>query len=206
MGKANCPFCNSRNTFNIAYGYLGKKKKKKNYIEQEDIGLNESYRKGFEKYDFDGEKLISHLPNRYCKDCKNTFQSRKVMYTVDISVINLIINIGDDYYRYIFDFSDMNNPKYTIKINWMPIKENISLCIKDRNKILYSFKEYKPNLWHGHYGKNYNYNKYYWILKCTYYNGVDYVKSGNDKVPDNWECFIKPFKEIFNENIFDLKS
>ena len=100
MGKANCPFCNSQNTFNIAYGYLGEKKKKKNYIDQEDIGLNESYRKGFEKYDFDGEKLISHLPNRYCKNCKNTFQSRKVMYTVDISVINLIINIGESYYRY----------------------------------------------------------------------------------------------------------
>ena len=206
MGKANCPFCNSQNTFNIAYGYLGKKKKKKNYVDQEDIGLNKSYRKGFEKYDFDGEKLISHLPNRYCKDCKNTFQSRKVMYTVDISVINLIINIGNDYYRYIFDFSDMNNPKYSIKINWIPIKEDESLSIKDRNKILYSFKEYKPNLWYGHYGKNYDYDKYYWILKCSYYNGVDYVKSGNDKVPDNWRYFIKPFKELFKETIFDLKS
>ena len=104
MRKANCPFCNSQNTFNIAYGYLGEKKNKKNYIDQEDIGLNESYRKGFDKYDFDGEKLISHLPNRYCKNCKNTFQSRKVMYTVDISVINLIINIDNDYYRYVFDF------------------------------------------------------------------------------------------------------
>ena len=206
MGKANCPFCNSQNTFNIAYGYLGEKKNKKNYINQEDIGLNESYRKGFEKYDFDGEKLISHLPNRYCKNCKNTFQSRKVMYTVDISVINLIINIDNDYYRYVFDFSDMNNPKYSIKINWIPIKENVSLSIKDRNKILYSFKEYKPNLWHGHYGKSYDYDNYYWILKCTYYNGIDYVKSGNDKIPDNWMNFIKPFKEIFREKIFDLKS
>lgn len=206
MGKVTCPFCNSQNTFNIAYGYLGKKKNKKNYIDQEDIGLNESYRKGFEKYDFDGEKLISHLPNRYCKNCKNTFQSRKVMYTVDISVINLIINIENNYYRYIFDFSDMNNPKYSIKINWIPIKDDESLSIKDRNKILYSFKEYKPNLWHGHYGKNYDYDKYYWILKCSYYNGVDYVKSGNDKVPDNWRCFVKPFKELFKENIFDLKS
>ena len=206
MGKANCPFCNSQNTFNITYGYLGEKKNKKNYIDQEDIGLNESYRKGFDKYDFDGEKLISHLPNRYCKNCKNTFQSRKVMYTVDISVINLIINIDNDYYRYVFDFSDMNAPKYSIKINWIPIKKNVSLSIKDRNKILYSFKEYKPNLWHGHYGKNYDYDNYYWILKCTYYNGIDYVKSGNDKVPDNWRCFVKPFKEIFREKIFDLKS
>ena len=206
MGKVTCPFCNSQNTFNIAYGYLGKKKKKKNYVDQEDIGLNESYRKGFEKYDFDGEKLISHLPNRYCKNCKNTFQSRKVMYTVDISVINLIINIENNYYRYIFDFSDMNNPKYSIKINWIPIKENESLSVKDRNKILCSFKEYKPNLWHGHYGKNYDYDKYYWILKCSYYNGACYVKSGNDKVSDNWGYFVKPFKELFKENIFDLKS
>ena len=206
MGKANCPFCNSQNTFNIAYGYLGEKKNKKNYIDQEDIGLNESYRKGFDKYDFDGEKLISHLPNRYCKNCKNTFQSRKVMYTVDISVINLIINIDNDYYRYVFDFSDMNAPKYSIKINWIPIKKNVSLSIKDRNKILYSFKEYKPNLWHGHYGKNYDYDNYYWILKCTCYNRIDYVKSGNDKVPDNWRRFVKPFKEIFREKIFDLKS
>ena len=206
MRKANCPFCNSQNTFNIAYGYLGEKNNKKNYIDQEDIGLNESYRKGFDKYDFDGEKLISHLPNRYCKNCKNTFQSRKVMYTVDISVINLIINIDNDYYIYVFDFSDMNAPKYSIKINWIPIKKNVSLSIKDRNKILYSFKEYKPNLWHGHYGKNYDYDNYYWILKCTCYNGIDYVKSGNDKVPDNWRRFVKPFKEIFREKIFDLKS
>lgn len=38
MGKANCPFCNSKNTFNIAYGYLREKKEKKNYIDQHDIG------------------------------------------------------------------------------------------------------------------------------------------------------------------------
>ena len=29
MGKVTCPFCNSRNTFNIAYGYLKEKKVKK---------------------------------------------------------------------------------------------------------------------------------------------------------------------------------
>ena len=40
MGKANCPYCNSQNTFNIAYGYLGGKKGKPNYINQEDIGLH----------------------------------------------------------------------------------------------------------------------------------------------------------------------
>ena len=59
MGKANCPFCNSGNTFNIAYGYLGEKKTKKNYINQEDIGLNESYRKGFLKYDFERQGLTT---------------------------------------------------------------------------------------------------------------------------------------------------
>lgn len=191
MGKVTCPFCNSQNTFNIAYGYLGEKKTKKNYINQEDIGLNESYRKGFEKYDFDGERLMSHMPNRYCKTCKNTFQSRKVMYTVDISIINFIICINNNYYRYIFDFSD---------------KENEALTIKNKNKILSSFKNYKPNIWNGHYGQNYDFDKYYWILKCTYYNGVDYVKSGNDKVPDNWKYFVIPFKEIFVSNIFDLES
>lgn len=206
MGKANCPFCNSQNTFNIAYGYLGEKKTKKNYINQEDIGLNESYRKGFEKYDFDGERLMSHLPNRYCKTCKNTFRSRKVMYTVDISIINFIICINNNYYRYILDFSDKDNPKYSLRINWLSIKENESLTMDNKNKILSSFKNYKPNVWNGHYCKNYDYDKYYWILKCTYYNGVDYVKSGNDKVPDNWRHFIKPFKEIFVSNIFDLKS
>ncbi len=206
MGKANCPFCNSQNTFNIAYGYLGEKKTKKNYINQEDIGLNESYRKGFEKYDFDGERLMSHLPNRYCKNCKNTFQSRKVMYTVDISIINFIICINNNYYRYILDFSDKDNPKYSLRINWISIKENESLTTDNKNKILSSFKNYKPNIWNGHYGQNYDYDKYYWILKCTYYNGVDYVKSGNDKVPDNWRHFVKPFKEIFVSNIFDLKS
>lgn len=205
MGKANCPFCNSQNTFNIAYGYLGEKKDKKNYIDQHDIGKNISYRKGFNKYDFDGEKLISHLPNRYCKNCNNSFQSRKVMYTIDISIINFIICIDNNYYRYIFDFSDKNNPKYTLKINWITIKEK-TLTIKERNKILVSFKKYKPNLWNGHYGLSYEYTKYYWILKCTYYNGIDYVKSGNDKVPDNWKYFVKPFKEIFEENIFDLES
>ena len=206
MGKANCPFCNSGNTFNIAYGYLGEKKTKKNYINQEDIGLNESYRKGLEKYDFDGEKLMSHLPNRYCKDCENTFQSRKVMYTVDISIINFIIYINNNYYRYILDFSDKESPKYSLRINWVSIKENEALTIKNKNKILSSFKNNKPNIWNGHYGKSYDYDKYYWILKCTYYNGVDYVKSGNDKVPDNWRHFIKPFKEIFVNNIFDLES
>ena len=208
MGKANCPFCNSQNTFNIAYGYLGgEKKEKENYIDQEDIGLNVNYRKhGKMKYDFDGERMCYRSPNRYCKECGHTFHSRKVMYTVDISLINLIISINNDYYRYTFDFSDKNNPKYTLKINWIPIRENESLTIKDRNKILSNFKKYKPNVWNGHYGKSYDYTKYYWILKCTYYNGVDYVRSGNDKVPDNWRYFVKPFKEIFNENIFDLKS
>ena len=206
MGKANCPFCNSQNTCNIAYGYLGEKKTKNNYINQEDIGLSESYRKGFEKYDFDGERLMSHLPNRYCKTCKNTFQSRKVMYTVDISIINFIICTNNNYYRYILDFSDKDNPKYSLRINWVSIKENEYLTIDNRNMILSSFKSYRPNLWDGHYGKNYDYDKYYWILKCTYYNGIDYVKSGNDKVPDNWKYFIKPFKEIFESDIFDLKS
>ena len=81
-----------------------------------------------------------------------------------------------------------------------------TLTIKERNKILNSFKKYKPNLWNGHYGLSYEYTKCYWILKCTYYNGIDYVKSGNDKVPDNWKYFVKPFKEIFEENIFDLES
>lgn len=97
MGKVTSSYCNSQNTFNIAYGYLGDKKTKKNYINQEDIELKESYRKGSPKYDFDGERLISHLPNRYCKTCKNTFQSKKVMYTVDISIINVIICINNNY-------------------------------------------------------------------------------------------------------------
>ncbi len=65
MGKVTCPFCNSKNTFNIAYGYLKEKEKKKNYVE---LNTTINYRKGFKKYDFDGEKLISHLPNHYCKD------------------------------------------------------------------------------------------------------------------------------------------
>ena len=160
MGKANCPFCNSGNTFNIAYGYLVEKKTKKNYINQEDIGLNESYRKGSPKYDFDGERLMSHLPNRYCKTFKNTFQSRKVMYTVDISIINFIICINNNYYRYILDFSDKENPKYSLRINWVSIKENESLTIKNKNKILSSFKSYNPNIWNGHYGKSYDYDKY----------------------------------------------
>ena len=205
MGKANCPFCNSNNTFNIAYGYLGEKKYKKNYIDQHDIGKNISYRKGFNKYDFDGERLISHLPNRYCKNCNNSFQSRKVMYTIDIYIINFIICINNNYYRYIFDFSNKDNLKYTLKINWITIKEE-TLTIKERNKIFVSFKKYKPNLWNGHYVFFYEYTKYYCILKYTYYYVIDYVKSGNDKVSDNWKYFVKPFKEIFNENIFDLES
>ncbi len=45
MRKANCPYCNSGNTFNSAYGYLGGKKDKSNYIDQEDIGLHINYRK-----------------------------------------------------------------------------------------------------------------------------------------------------------------
>ena len=207
MGKANCPYCNSTNTFNIAYGYIGKKKNKKNYLDQKDIGINNnSYHKGFKKYDFDGEKLISHLPNRYCKNCGNIYSSRKIMYTVDIHNINLIIFYNKNYYRYDIDFSDKQNPKYTLKINWIPIKVNKLLTIKDMNKILSSFKKYKPNKWHGCYGNDYYYINYYWILKCTYYNGLDYVKSGNDKVPENWRYFIKPFKEVFEEDIFNLKS
>lgn len=58
MEKANCPFCDCENTFHIAYGYLGKKKTKKNYISGEDIGLNKPYRNEFERYDFDSERLI----------------------------------------------------------------------------------------------------------------------------------------------------
>ncbi len=139
MGKANCPYCNSQNTFNIAQGYLGEKKTKKNYINQEEIELNESYRNGYPKYDFDGEKLMSHLPNRYCKNCKNTFQSRKVMYTVDISIINFIICINNNYYRYTFDFSDKESPKYSLRINWISIKENESLTIDNKKQNSYLF-------------------------------------------------------------------
>lgn len=128
------------------------------------------------------------------------------MYTVDISVINLIIYINNNYYRYIFVLSDKENPNYTLKVNWIPVKINESITINDMNKILSSFKKFKPNLWNSHYGDYYSYTKYYWILKCTYYNGIDYVKSGNDKVPNNWNDFIIPFKIIFNENIFDLES
>lgn len=62
------------------------------------------------------------------------------MYTVDISVINLIIYINDNYYRYIFDFSDKENPNYTLKVNWLPIKINEPISINDMNKILSSFK------------------------------------------------------------------
>lgn len=165
MGKVSCPFCNSKNTFNISYGYLKEKKIKKNYVE---LDTNINYKKGFKKYDFDGEKLISHLPNHYCKDCGKRFQSRKVMYTVDISVVNLIIYINNNYYRYIFDFSDKESPNYTLKINWIPIKINESITINDMNRILSSFKKFKPNLWNSHYGDSYSYTKYYWILKCTY--------------------------------------
>lgn len=66
------------------------------------------YKKGYEKVDFDGEKLISRNPNRYCKDCTNVFHSRKGLYTVDITIIDLIICTLDDYYRYTFDFSNHN--------------------------------------------------------------------------------------------------
>lgn len=205
MGKANCPFCNSQDTFNIAYGYLGEKKDKLNYVDQEEIGLHVNYRKhGLLKYDFDGERMSYRSPNRYCKNCGKTFQSRKVMYTVDISTINLIIHTKQNYYRYIFDFSDNDNPKYDLKINWIPIKTNEPLTKDEQFKILSSIKEQKPNLWSGHYGKNYEFDNYYWILKCTYYNGVDYCKSGNDDIPDNWEEFISPFKEIFNNKVFDV--
>ena len=41
MGKVTCPFCNSKNTFNISYGYLKEKKIKKNYVE---LDTNINYR------------------------------------------------------------------------------------------------------------------------------------------------------------------
>ncbi|MCM1197148.1 MAG: hypothetical protein NC310_08810 [Roseburia sp.] len=201
MGKSLCPFCNSQNTLNIAYGYLGDKKEKLNYIDQEEIGEKIKYKKGYEKIDFDGEKLISRNPNRYCKDCKKTFQSRKVLYTVDITTIDLVI-CTNDYYRYTFDFSN-NNKHCTVKKNRIIIEEK-NLTEEEKNKILKSIKTNKPNLWHGHYGLPYDHTKYYWILKCTYYNGVDYCKSGNDTIPDNWLEFIIPFKEIFKQKIFEL--
>jgi len=75
---------------------------------------------------------MSHLPNRYYKTCKNTFQSRKVMYIVDISIINFIICINNNYYRYILDFSNKENPKYSLRINWISIKDNESLTIDNK--------------------------------------------------------------------------
>lgn len=205
MGKLNCPFCNSQDTFYIIYDYIGGKTKRINSVSKEEIGLNDiAYKKGFEKYDFDGEKLKSHLPNRYCNNCKRVFQSRRVMYTVDISVINLLIHTKKNYYRYIFDFSDSNNPKYDLKINWVSVKIAQPLTKNEKNKILSSIKREKPNLWRGHYGKDFEFDNYYWILKCTYYNGLDFCKSGNDDVPDNWEEFVAPFKEIFKSKVFDV--
>ena len=47
MVKVSCPFCNSKNTFNISYGYLKEKKIKKNYVE---LDTNINYRKSFKKY------------------------------------------------------------------------------------------------------------------------------------------------------------
>lgn len=43
MGKVSCPFCNSRNTFNIAYGYLKNniKRLKKNELEWDEELDNE---------------------------------------------------------------------------------------------------------------------------------------------------------------------
>lgn len=202
MGKSLCPFCNSQNTLNIAYGYIGEKKDKINYIDQEEIMEKVKYKKGYEKVDFDGEKLISRNPNRYCKDCKNVFHSRKVLYTVDITIIDLIICTLDDYYRYTFDFSN-HNKICTIKKNRIIVEQKI-LSEEEKNKILKTIKTNKPNLWHGHYGLPYDHEKYYWILKCTYYNGVDYCRSGNDTIPDNWSEFIIPFKEIFKQKIFEL--
>ena len=42
MGKVTCPFCNSKNTFNISYGYLKEKKIKKNYVK---LDTNINYKK-----------------------------------------------------------------------------------------------------------------------------------------------------------------
>lgn len=199
MGKSLCPFCNSEDTLNIAYGYIGYKKDKKNYIDQEIIGEKINFRKGYEKIDFDGERLISRNPNRYCNKCKRSFHSRKILYTVDIKNIDLILCTNESYYRYSIEILD-NSCKCIKRINRMTKIEKI-LSTEEKNQILSSIKKYKPNLWHGHYGLPYNHEKYYWILKCTYYNGVDFCKSGNDMFPENWEYFIKSFREIFKDEI-----
>lgn len=205
MGKPVCPFCNSQDTFNIAYGYLGEKKDKENYIDQEDIGLNVNYRKReIEKIDFDGERVSSRRPNRYCKNCGKVYHSRKVLYTVDMNCIDFIINVKNDYYRYTFDLTDKKNIKYTLKKNWLPIISDAILSESESYKILATFKTNKPNMWHGHYGDSYDIEKFGWVLKCTYFNGVDYCKSGNDALPDNWNEFITPFKEVLDKSIFDL--
>lgn len=79
MGKANCLYCNSQNTFNIAYGYLDEMKDKPNYIDQEDIGLHINYRKhGLINYNFDGEQMSYKSSNYYCKTVERSFIQEKL--------------------------------------------------------------------------------------------------------------------------------
>lgn len=206
IAKLNCPYCNGTNTCYISF-YSVKDNAKRGDIElikESDIGdFKKVNRKEKKKIDFDGE-IVSHRVNdRFCKDCKRRFKSRKMMYTVDITKIDLIIRNSKNYYRYTLNVKE-SQVFYDLKINWIPIITNKKLEEDDKINILSSFKKCKPSCWHGHYGDDYEYDSYYWILKWSFYNGFDYYRSGNDEVPTNWYEFIKPFKQVFKNEIFDI--
>lgn len=123
MTKTICPYCNSRETLNIVYNYIGyNKRKNKNHdndikklLKEGTILRNE--KKRIEKYDFDGQKLVGKHYNKYCPICNTYFHSIGNMDVIDIKHITLIYIMDNQRHRWDFNVSDTLN--YTYKKNYI---------------------------------------------------------------------------------------
>lgn len=195
MGKTlTCPFCNNKDTLKVVYCYRGYKRKKddlSNLVKDGTIYRNEKPR--FEKYDFDGEKITATLYNKYCPNCQTYFHSIGKMAVIDINLITLIYEVNKQRYRFDFDFSNNQQSKNTCKCDYITIDKDVILSSEDRYNILKGVKESKMNFWNKEYNYNESYN-YRWIIKLEYFNGLSECFYGYDQVSNNWNTFIKGFK------------
>lgn len=205
MGKTlTCPFCHYGNTIKVVYCYKGHKirdKYQNKYKEDElmnlvrDGTIYRTERPRYVKYDFDGEKIKASLYNKFCPNCNTYFHSIGNMAVVDIVKIVFIYEINDNRYRYDFNFSDIENSRYSYKKNYVLIINDTTLSKDERFNILKSIKESKMKFWHKQYG-NIEYSNYRWIIKIEYVNGLSDCFFGYDEVPDKWGVFISGFKDV----------
>ncbi|MFA7064692.1 MAG: hypothetical protein WC177_04275 [Bacilli bacterium] len=208
MSKTSCPYCNTKNSLQIIYNYNGINKDQ-NYNEDthsliKDGIYYKDFRKRDKKTDFDGETLKRKSFNRYCPNCNKEFFSAGKMSIIDIRKIILIVGNKSRRYKYLINLDDNYRAEYSLIKDHIFVKEKQFLNDNERDKILTAIKSSQIHLRSKIFGDPYIYESYYWKFKVEYYNGASNCKMGNDTIPENWEKFITPFKDIFNEDILSF--